>query len=181
MKALFKYIGWHIMVFCACTVLFIAMFHIGFLRGIGVLMYEGIGYLLISGIAGVCLLVVIRKKASFDAKDIFMQFVIFCCVNMVLFTLIPVTVERSVSVFMLSYMEDGTYTKEDIEEAFAEKYVSEYGAFNKRFNEQIVTGSIEETDDGYKLTDRGMFIVSMFRGVSKLFNTDERLVFPHGE
>ena len=46
-----------------------------------------------------------------------MMFVIFCCVNTVLFVLVPVTVERSVSVFMLSYMEensDQTFTQESV-------------------------------------------------------------------
>ncbi len=95
--------------------------------------------------------------------------------------MIPVTVERSVSVFMLSYVEelDEDFTKEEIEEVFWEKYVLEFGAFDKRFEEQLVTGSIEENEDGtYALTERGEFIVKMFRLVAEIFDTDSRLVYP---
>ena len=112
-----------------------------------------------------------------------MVFVIFCCVNTVLFTLIPVTVERSVSVFMLSYMEensDQTFTQDSVGEVFTEKYVTDYGAFEKRFVEQVATGTIEENADGsYSITERGKFIVKMFRTVAEWFDTDRRLVYPN--
>ena len=89
---------------------------------------------------------VIRKFWGFvTIRDIIMMFVIFCCVNMVFLTLIPVTVERSVSVFMLSYMEensDQTFTEESVGEVFTTKYVEDYGAFEKRFHEQVETGTI---------------------------------------
>ena len=69
----------------------------------------------------------------FDIKDVILMFLGFCLVNMVLFTLIPVTVERSVSVFTLSYMEENpqAYTVEEMEEVFNEKYVQEFEAFDK--------------------------------------------------
>ena len=100
---------------------------------------------------------------------------------MVLFTLIPVTVERSVSVFTLSYMQEnpGVYTVDDMEEIFHKTYVCEFQAFDKRFEEQIITGNVEETEGGYVLTNRGEFTVKFFRAVSSLFNTDERLIYPN--
>ena len=104
----------------------------------------------------------------------------FCCINMVLFTLIPVTVERSVSVFMLSYMSDHkkeAYTEEEMEDVFIKYYVEEYGAFQKRFEEQKVTGTVKEITNGYVITERGEFIVDMFRIVGKLFDTDQRLLY----
>ena len=100
---------------------------------------------------------------------------------MVFFTLIPVTVERSVSVFMLSYMDNYSdhYTQDQIAEIFVDKYVNEYGAFEKRFDEQLTTGSIEQNADGtYSITDKGRFIVKMFRLISDVFDTDKRLVEP---
>jgi len=111
------------------------------------------------------------------------MFVIFCCVNTVLFTLIPVTVERSVSVFMLSYMEensDQTFTQESVGEVFTSKYVEDYGAFEKRFNEQVATGTIRQNPDGtYSITESGEFIVNAFRTVAEWFDTDRRLVYPN--
>lgn len=111
------------------------------------------------------------------------MFVIFCCVNMVFLTLIPVTVERSVSVFMLSYMEensDQTFTEESVGEVFTSKYVEDYGAFEKRFEEQVVTGTIRQNEDGtYSITESGEFVVKMFRTIADWFDTDRRLVYPN--
>ena len=68
----------------------------------------------------------------------------------------------------------------EIEEIFKEKYVVEYGAFEKRFNEQVETGTIVENPDGtYSMTDSGEFIVKMFRTVADWFDTDRRLVYPN--
>ena len=183
-KKILGLIGIYIAIYAVCTALFIALFHTPVLANMKVLMYRGIGLLILSGILAAVVMGIIRKFWKFiTVRDIIMVFVIFCCVNMVLFTLIPVTVERSVSVFMLSYMDensDQSFTKEDIGEIFTSKYVNDFGAFDKRFDEQLVTGTLIDNGDGtYTISDEGRFIVTMFRGVSKMFNTDQRLVYPN--
>ncbi len=183
-KKILGLIGIYIAIYVVCTALFIALFHTPVLANMKVLMYRGIGLLILSGILAAVVMGIIRKFWKFiTVRDIIMVFVIFCCVNMVLFTLIPVTVERSVSVFMLSYMDensDQSFTKEDIGEIFTSKYVNDFGAFDKRFDEQLVTGTLIDNGDGtYTISDEGRFIVTMFRGVSKMFNTDQRLVYPN--
>lgn len=167
------------------TIIFIAMFHTSLFQSMDVLMYRGILFLILSGgIAALLMLFCMRvmPKGWITVKDVILLFCGCCCVNMVLFTLIPVTVERSVSVFMLSYMdqnEELQFTQKDIEEIFVEKYVKDYGAFEKRFHEQLVTGSIQENEDGtYCITSRGKQIVTMFRMIAKWFRTDQRLVYP---
>lgn len=184
-KEVLKLIGLYFLIYIFVTVVFVLLFHTPLLRGMEVMMYRGIVFIIITGIlAGVILWVIKRvfKISYVTIKDVILLFCGVCCVNMVLFTLIPVTVERSVSVFMLSYMEenDGNYTTQDIEDIFVDKYVNEYGAFDKRFNEQIVSGNIEMNDDGtYSITDNGRTVVKMFRTVAKWFNTDQRLVYPN--
>ncbi|MBP5655231.1 MAG: hypothetical protein J6X33_06915 [Clostridiales bacterium] len=183
-KKILGLIGIYIAIYAVCTALFIALFHTPILANMKVLMYRGIGLLIIAGILAAVVMGVLRKFWKFiTIRDIIMVFVIFCCVNMVIFTLIPVTVERSVSVFMLSYMDENSdqkFTKDDIGEVFTAKYVNDYGAFDKRFDEQLVTGTIVDNGDGtYTITDQGRFIVTMFRGVAKVFNTDQRLVYPN--
>ena len=147
-------------------------------------MYRGIAFIVITGVIAAIVMGIIRKFWGFiTVRDIIMMFVIFCCVNTVLFVLVPVTVERSVSVFMLSYMEensDQTFTQESVGEVFTSKYVTDYGAFEKRFNEQIETGTIKQNPDGtYSITESGKFIVSAFRTVAEWFDTDRRLVYPN--
>ena len=177
-------VGIYALIYIVCTAMFIGLFHTGILKGMDVLMYRGIVFIIITGVIAAVVMGIVRKFWKFvTVRDIIMMFCIFCCVNTVLFTLIPVTVERSVSVFMLSYMEensDQTFTQESVGEVFTTKYVEDYGAFEKRFNEQVETGTIVENPDGsYSITERGKFIVKMFRTIAEWFDTDRRLVYPN--
>lgn len=182
--SVFALIGVYALIYIVCTALFIALFHTSFLAGMDVLMYRGAAFIIITGVVSAVIMGVIRKFWGFvTIRDIIMMFVIFCCVNMVFLTLIPVTVERSVSVFMLSYMEensDQTFTEESVGEVFTTKYVEDYGAFEKRFHEQVETGTIVENPDGtYSITESGRFVVKMFRTIADWFGTDQRLVYPN--
>lgn len=165
--------------------LLILLIRLPILKGMHVLMYRGIVMVILAGILASVLLVVFKKWRKIEwlsAKDVVLVFILTCSINMVFFTLIPVTVERSVSVFMLSYMDtysERTYTEDQVAEIFVEKYVNEYGAFEKRFDEQLTTGTIVQNADGtYSITDKGRFIVKMFRAISDVFETDKRLVEP---
>jgi hypothetical protein len=177
-------IGIYLLIYLACTALFIGLFHTGLLKNMEVLMYRGVAFIMITGVVAGVIMGIARKLWGFiTIRDIIMMFVIFCCVNMVFLTLVPVTVERSVSVFMLSYMDensDQTFTQESVGEVFTSKYVEDYGAFEKRFDEQVVTGTIEQNPDGtYSITERGKLVVKAFRTIAEWFDTDRRLVYPN--
>ncbi len=208
----------YIVLYLLSFLLLVLLIRLPLLKGINVLMYRGIVMIVIAGILASVLLVLfkkLRKVTWLSAKDVVLVFILTCSINMVFFTLIPVTVERSVSVFMLSWMDtysgededhytqdmmgpttdtndgnfqnkdstdsnlNGHFTQDQIAEIFVDKYVNEYGAFEKRFDEQLTTGSIEQNADGtYSITDKGRFIVKMFRLISDVFDTDKRLVEP---
>lgn len=181
LKKLVIWIGIFLVIYVIGTIIFIGMFHTPIAQGIHVFMYRGVVLLTLSGGILVVLLSLFRRYIykKLEIKDVLLMSLTFCCIQMVLFTLIPVTVERSVSVFMLSYMsehQETELTEEEIEEIFIDKYVEEYGAFEKRFYEQDVTGNVEEVNDGYRITQRGQFFVKMFRIIGKLFDTDQRLL-----
>jgi len=165
--------------------LLVLLIRLPIFSGMHVLMYRGIVLIVISGIIASALLVLFKKLKGItwlSAKDVVLVFILCCSINMVFFTLIPVTVERSVSVFMLSYMDtydERTYTEDEISEIFVDKYVNEYGAFEKRFDEQLTTGTIEKNADGsYSITSKGRLIVNLFKLISDVFETDKRLVDP---
>ena len=182
--SVFALIGVYALIYIVCTALFIALFHTSFLAGMDVLMYRGALFVLITGAIAAVIMGIVRKLWGFVTKrDIILMFTIFCCLNMMFLTLVPVTVERSVSVFMLSYMEensDQTFTEESVGEVFTTKYVEDYGAFEKRFHEQVETGTIVQNPDGsYSITESGKFVVKMFRVVTDWFGTDQELVYPN--
>lgn len=182
LRNLAAWIGTFIFAYMIGTILFIALFHTPLIKGVDVLMYRGVALLIVSGIFVMVVLFILRKICikMLEIKDILLMCLTYCCINMVLFTLIPVTVERSVSVFMLSYMADHSevdYTEDEIEEVFLQYYVEKYGAFEKRFKEQDITGTIEQSGEGYHITKKGEVLVSMFRTIAKLFDTDESLLY----
>lgn len=177
-------IGIYAIIYLVCSAMFIGLFHTEILKNMEVLMYRGIAFIIITGIVAAIVMGIVRKFWGFiTVRDIIMMFVIFCCINTTLFVLVPVTVERSVSVFMLSYMEensDQTFTQDSVGEVFTSKYVNDYGAFEKRFNEQVETGTIKQNPDGsYSITESGKFVVKAFRTVADWFGTDKRLVYPN--
>lgn len=184
MKNAIKLFFTYFVLYFVSLALFILFIRTPLLKNMDVLMYRGTALLTLASLLSALLMMLFKKvcKISWiEVKDAILLFVGCVALNMVLFTLIPVTVERSVSVFTLSYVDelDDSFTKEEIEQVFWDKYVKEFGAFDKRFDEQLVTGSIKENEDGtYELTERGEKIVKLFRWVADVFGTDKRLVYP---
>ena len=187
-----KFLGIKIKDYIICTIItfivsfliFVSLFHTTLFSNVKVLMYRGLIFLLLVAIINLSLGNILKKFffKNLNGFDIFSIMVMVCSIMMVFFVLVPVTVERSVSVYMLSEMdESGTsFSKEDIEEKFIDTYVKKFGAFDKRFDEQIVTGTINKVDDNkYIINNKGKFIVKMFRFISKIFNTDKKLVYPN--
>jgi len=169
------------------TVLFIALFHMPLLKGLDVFFYRGCIFLVIASIAAVGMILLAAKifpKLELDAKDAFAVFFMFFGLTLGWFTLLPVTVERSISVFMLSYMDQNDQsgiTSDDFGNIFYQKYIKDFGAFEKRFHEQDISGNIQKASDenGYVITDNGRFIVTLFRICSDLFDTEQWLVYPN--
>lgn len=163
------------------TLLFIAMFHISLVKVIEVFFYRGCIILVITG----CLLILtmsLIKKYYFpllDVRDILMTGCIFMSINLTVFTLAPVTVERSVSVYLLCQMDSGvdySYSEKELEANLINHYVQDYQAVDKRIEEQLVSGTIQPYEDGYQLTKQGKRMVWMFRVAAKLFDCDETLL-----
>ena len=76
-----------------------------------------------------------------------MHSVPFCCINMVVFTLVPVTVERSVSVFLLAQMDANNthvYSEDEMGTLLKEDYIDKNGAVQKRCEEQIATDLLKK-------------------------------------
>lgn len=167
------------------TVLFVALFHTPLFRNVDVFCYRGVILLLIAALfSAVFAWAGMRglKQLEMDGKDIFAIFCIFSGITLGWFILIPVTVERSISVYMLSYMDQNDryeITSEEFGNIFYDSYIEDFKAFEKRFAEQEISGNIEAKNNGYVITDSGRFIVNLFRICADLFDTDRWLVYPN--
>lgn len=169
------------------SIIFVILFHTPLFRNINVLFYRGVILLLISSFIAVGFMLIAKKifrQMQFDAKDCVVIFCLFFGITLSWFVLIPVTVERSISVYMLSYMDQNdttSLTADEFSDIFYNNYIINYGAFDKRFAEQITSGTIEESGDGngYIITENGRFIVKLFRLCAEIFDTEKWLVYPN--
>lgn len=168
------------------TAFFIALFHVDSLKFTNTFFYNGCAYLLASSFLCSALMFLARRIWPWLLRinDVICIFFIFSGFTMGWFSLIPVTVERSISVYMLSYLDENypqTITKDQFEKTFYKQYIHDFGAFDKRFREQLDTASIEYVPEGnsYRITDKGRKIVWLFRTFADVFGTEKKLIYPN--
>ncbi len=179
----------YLIVFTICTLIFLGLFHIPAFNKWDVFFFRGcifLGFCTILSFIFTSIARLLFKKLDLTLKDAIVVSSMFFGITLGWFTLIPTTVERSISVFMLSYMDDNFsekgITMEEFEDIFYKKYIQDFGAIEKRFHEQEVSGNIElvqNTNTRYAITKNGQFVVSLFRFFSDLFNTERGLVYPN--
>ena len=97
--------------------------------------------------------------------------------NLCFLVLLPVTVDRSVSVYLLSTIEQREMTPAGLERAFIDGYVVNMGAIDRRIDEQRKSGNVTVAPDGkVRLTPQGERFMAFSRLVARLFGTDPRFV-----
>ena len=168
------------------TACFIGLFHVSFLKFTDTFFYNGCLYLCLSSVLCAILMFAAKrlKPELIRISDIVCAFFMFSSITLGWFILIPVTADRSVSVYTLSYMDEiypKSVTTGEMEKVFYRQYIVDFGAFDKRFREQLDTGSVEYVpdDNSYRLTEKGRKLVSQFRFFADLFGTEKKLVYPN--
>jgi hypothetical protein len=166
----------------ACTGLgiLVALFMLGVAAGIDILFYRG---LLLCGLAfGITVLLFgylgrATRRASW--RDAIAAGFLSLGVNVAFLIVVPVTVDRSISTFILSYMAahpDRAFTTREIELAFTNDYVGRLRQIERRMHEQEVSGNVRRADGGYAISPQGLSFVAWARRISWLFGTDRRLI-----
>lgn len=185
MRKILYTVGAYALIWLLSTAAFIALFHTPLFVSVDILFYRGCLLLAAASVISVALAAAFgRSKRSPEGwgwKDAVVVWALFTGVTLGWFTLLPVTVERSVTVYMLSYMEQNraAVTAEEFGSVFYDQYITEDDAFGKRFHEQEASGNMaREPGGGYVLTERGELFVKLFRLCAVLFHTDQRLVYP---
>lgn len=182
-KTIIDFLVFQILAFVLGWLLYIAIIQIGIFNFVEVYFYKTILILIITGIALLIVELLLKyfwKKATFDYKDVIISFVLFMSVNMVWLSTVVVSLDRSLSVFVLSYLEqeDRSYSETELDEVFQNVFIEKYEMLDRRFWEQLESGNIEEDENGYKLTNRGEGLVKIFKVVGKIYNVDERFINP---
>lgn len=122
-----------------------------------------------------------KYSQLFTYRDIILNIVVVFSFNIVFFTLIPVTAERSVSIFLLEYMSkhaDRAFSHKEITQVFSEEFIDKHEGINKRFHEQIISGNIRQTGDRYKITEQGQFLMKLYIIIGDMFKIGKRNLSP---
>ena len=158
------------------TLLWVVLFHTPLLGG-SVFFYRGLMLLALVGIVVGIILVALRRTAFrglVGLRDILLILSLLLSVNVVFFTHLPVTADRSISVFMLAYMNraEGPLSAEQIEDGVVREYVINRDAIGKRLEEQLVTGTLVPSGDGYVISDEGRALVGAYELLARVFNIE---------
>jgi hypothetical protein len=158
--------------------LFLAAFAIGAGSSITILFYRGVvlaaAVAVVTGVAGA-----LAGRRLRDASLAISAAAVSFSLNVCFLVLLPVTVDRSVTVYLLSAIEGRTdgITAPALEQAFVDGYVRDMHAIDRRIDEQRRSGNISVDAKGkVRLTAQGRRFMGFSRGVAWLFGTDPRFV-----
>lgn len=182
---MFKDVCFYVTSFIYGTVLLFAIINSSIIDFITVFYYRMVFGLVIS-----CLLSFITIKIitlynflniQITYKDILISFLLLFFIHFSFISLVIVSLDRSISVLLLSEMadqKDHAFNKKELEKIYTDIYISEYDPINRRINEQLSSGNFEKINDGYKITSRGRNLVVFFRALAKVYPVNNQFLFP---
>ena len=159
-----------------------ALFWIGFLQQSFILFYRAL--VLIAFGEAFCFVVLLfacRQWSQWKARDAVSASVFAAGIAVCLLIVLPVTIDRSISVFMLTEMAaqpDRGFTSLDMRNLFVDVYVERYRQIERRLEEQKISGNVTPTATGFRITPQGLAFVRFAHLLSKIFQTDPRFVTP---
>ena len=110
---------------------------------------------------------------------------LFTVLMMLFFSLGPMPIERSYTIYSLADMSDNSdvvYSAEDIKIQFIEGYIEGANESQKRIDEQVYIGNLKEVPGGYQITEKGKNLIKIFRVVEAIFPVpDKNSIYPNGK
>ncbi len=165
--------------------LLVALFRLGVLRGESVLFYRGLALTALSFALTFGALLAMARRFGHGAvrrRDAFSSAVLSLALNLSFLVILPVTVDRSISVFILGEMaahHERGYSSDQMSQVFSDVYVRDYRQIDRRMHEQVLSGNMAPAvGGGYRITPRGRAFIRTAKLVAWLFDSDTRFVSP---
>lgn len=160
-------------------VIYMLLFASGLGSQVTILFYRGVALALLDSIiVGLAAGLIVRRKG--EASLPIAAAALSLSFNICFLVLLPVTVDRSVTVYLLSTIERQDKAGIDagaLQDAFIKNYVVDMRAIDRRVDEQRKSGNIAVASDGkIRLTAQGRRFMTLSRLVARLFGTDARFV-----
>ena len=96
-------------------------------------------------------------------------------IHITLFVLLPVTFDRSVTIFLLESLQNqkgnicGGLTKSDMEQKVIDGYVIQNDAVEKRIDEQMTIDMIQKKNECYGVTNTAMVFLQFSSFVKQIY------------
>ena len=159
--------------------LYILLFWLGVGSSVSILFYRGVALALVAALITGLIAAWLGRRSD-DASLPVAAAAVSLSLNVCFLVLLPVTVDRSVTVYLLSNIERHQETgisPSGLERTFIDGYVVGMGAIDRRIGEQQKSGNIILGKDGkVRLTEQGERFMRFSRLVARLFGTDPRFV-----
>lgn len=160
-------------------VLLAAMFKLRLLHNIDVLFYRGLILIALSGLLTFAAFIFASPLFRAKPSAAFTAAVLSMSINLSFLIVLPVTIDRSISVFLLGYMDqhaDTSFTTSQLRDVFSGTYVDRYQQIERRMDEQVISRNVEQIGGGYRISAQGRAFVTFARGIAWLFDTDPRFI-----
>jgi hypothetical protein len=165
----------------------VALFRSGLLAQVNILFYRGLGLIALAFMATFAVLFAMARRgpiAGVRGRDAFSAAVLSLAFNLCFLVIFPVTIDRSISVFVLGQMAahaDRTYSADEMAEVFSDVYVGEDQQIERRLHEQLLSGNVERVGDGYRISGHGKAFIQTSKVIAWMFDGDTRFVSPPAE
>ena len=146
--------------------------------GLSILFYRGLILCALSAMLVMAAMALLRRW-RFDLATIIAAGALSLSFNICFLIVLPVTLDRSISVFMLTQIEQHQHEALDqrrITEIFVQKYVGDMRQMERRIAEQTASGNVTTVDGHIRLTAQGHRFLALSRTLARLFGTDPRFV-----
>lgn len=179
-KRYIKILGLYFIFFSLGTALFILLFHTKVFANVSVFFYRGVLLLMLSSFLVTLALLYFRTTKygkTLSIKDIILLIVLLFCLNLVFFTHLPVTADRSVSVFLLGYMNsrpEKAFSNKEITDVLIKYFINENKAVDKRLSEQIISHDIVKEKNGYRISDQGKLLMKFYNLIADVFAIEKK-------
>jgi hypothetical protein len=161
--------------------LMVLLFKLGTLGGMTVLFYRGLVLIVGGGLLTLVAALWLGAALKLPVSTAFAAMVLSMSVNLTVLIVLPVTVDRSVSTFLLAYMAEHpnrTFTPAELRTVFDQIYMGDFQQVQRRMDEQTLSGNISPRGNGYVISAQGRGFIRSAKLVSWLFDTDPRFLAP---
>jgi len=165
-------------------VLLVALFRLGVLAQLNILFYRGLALIALAFVATFSVVFLAARRvpiAGMRGRDAFSAAVLSLAFNLCFLVIFPVTIDRSISVFVLGEMAahaDRAYSADQMAEVFSSVYVGEDQQIDRRMREQLLSGNVERVGDGYRISAHGKTFIQTSKLIAWMFDGDTRFVSP---